>query len=268
VIADSGTHVALCPTSDTQPGIFDAGPPVDAARLARVQPRRCVDVECALSTDMFAQMQATYTIQRMTAYRGRYLGNNRERAARHRTGASSTSRPGVADSTLRRMTRSPVTPVDVAHGWIDYLTAWSTVAAALLALAAIVYAVREAKRSDIRVRRERQLYYELGLLQRLSEIIPAEDRSAVLRRQIIGILSALPGRDLPMLRALVHVRAPDGAEAELGRLAAQFGHEHPSSAGTDQLQLQWNALAYTDADAEPKWSQEVNAAIRARLDRL
>ena len=75
MIADSGTHVALCPTSDTQLGIFDAGPPADAARLARVQPRRCVDAECALSTDMFAQMQATYTIQRMTAYRGRYLGN-------------------------------------------------------------------------------------------------------------------------------------------------------------------------------------------------
>ncbi len=164
------------------------------------------------------------------------------------------------------MTNVASAPVEVAHGRIDYVTAWSTVAAALLALAAIVYAVKEAKHSDARLRRERRLYYELGLLQRLSEIIPEEDRSAVLRRQIIGILAALPGSELGLLRAFAHVREPEGAYAELCRIASRFGREHPGLASPDERQLQWNALAYTDAGRDPRWAQEVNEAIRVRLD--
>ena len=72
----------------------------------------------------------------------------------------------------------------------------------------------------------------------MSEIIPKEDRSAVLRRQIIGILSALPGSELPLLRALVHVRETEGAQAELGRLSARFEQEnwdHNRGPYTDSL---------------------------------
>jgi cytosine/adenosine deaminase-related metal-dependent hydrolase len=72
VIADSGAQVGLCPTSDTQLGIFDATPPADKAKQFGVRPGLCVDVECALGTDMFAQMQAIYTTQRMLTYRRRY----------------------------------------------------------------------------------------------------------------------------------------------------------------------------------------------------
>jgi hypothetical protein len=159
-------------------------------------------------------------------------------------------------------------PVEIGHSWIDYLTAWSTVAAALLALAAILYAWTEAKRSDARLRRERRLYYELELLQRLAQIIPTEDRSAVVRRQIIGVLAALPGQELPLLRAFVHVREPDSAHAELDRVASQFRREHPDLASSDELQLQWNSLAYADESHEPRWVGEVNEAIRARLEDL
>ena len=166
------------------------------------------------------------------------------------------------------MTRISSVAVEVAHSWIDYLTAWSAVAAALLALSAIVYARTEAQRSDALLRRERRLYYELGLLQRLSEIIPTEDRSAVVRRQIIGILAALPGRELPLLRAFVHVRETESARAELDRIASQFSQEHPEFASSDELQLQWNSLAYSDDSLEPRWAAEVYEAIRLRLDAL
>jgi hypothetical protein len=157
---------------------------------------------------------------------------------------------------------------EVPRGWLDYVTAWATVAAALLALAAIVYAVAEAKRGNARLRRERRLYYELGLLQKLSEIIPGEDRSAVLRRQIIGLLSALPGADLPLLRAFVNVRAPQGADARLDAITRTFADRHPEYTSGDKLQFQWNALAYPEEEDGPEWAKEVNEAIRIRLDQL
>ncbi|MGD0376884.1 MAG: hypothetical protein ABSB01_20155 [Streptosporangiaceae bacterium] len=159
-------------------------------------------------------------------------------------------------------------PIEVAHSWIDYLTAWSTVAAALLALSAILYAVAEARRSDRGLRRERGLYYELALLQKLSEIIPAEDRSDVLRRQVIGILSALPGTDLPLMRAFVHVREPAGASDRLSGITSEFASNHPDLVGSDELQSRWNALAYAETGHEPEWAREVNQAIRERLDDL
>lgn len=158
--------------------------------------------------------------------------------------------------------------IEVARSWLDYVTAWSTVTAALLALAAIVYAVVEAKRGDARLRRERGLYYELSLLQKLAEIIPREDRFDVLRRQIIGLLSALPGTDLPLLRALVHVREPGGANARLDAITKTFGAKHPEYKAEDQLQFRWNALAYSESEEEPEWAKEVNEAIRSRLDQL
>lgn len=73
-IAESGTQVALAVTSDSQLGIHDAIPPIQAALDRGVRPGLSVDVECSLSTDMFAQMQAVVTIQRMLAYQRRAAG--------------------------------------------------------------------------------------------------------------------------------------------------------------------------------------------------
>jgi cytosine/adenosine deaminase-related metal-dependent hydrolase len=67
-IAASDTRVALCPTSDSQLGIHDAVPPLQEALDRDLCPGLSVDVECSLSTDFFAQMQAILTIQRMLAF--------------------------------------------------------------------------------------------------------------------------------------------------------------------------------------------------------
>jgi cytosine/adenosine deaminase-related metal-dependent hydrolase len=74
MIADAGVTVSLCPTSDTQIGILDAIPPIDRTIELGVTSGISVDVECSLSTDMFAQMQSILTTQRMLAFNRRYRG--------------------------------------------------------------------------------------------------------------------------------------------------------------------------------------------------
>jgi cytosine/adenosine deaminase-related metal-dependent hydrolase len=74
IIADAGVNVSLCPTSDTQLGIVDALPPIQKAIDFGVPVGLSVDVECSLSTDMFAQMQSIFTTQRMWAYHRRFRG--------------------------------------------------------------------------------------------------------------------------------------------------------------------------------------------------
>jgi cytosine/adenosine deaminase-related metal-dependent hydrolase len=74
-MADAGLEVALCPTSDAQIGLGDAVPPLQPALDHGFHPALSVDVECSLSTDMFAQMQAIYTIQRMHAFQRAEAGD-------------------------------------------------------------------------------------------------------------------------------------------------------------------------------------------------
>ncbi len=74
LIAESGTQVSLCPTSDPQVGCMSAVPPIQRALDHGVRPGLSVDVECCLSTSMFAQMQAVYTIQRMGVFSRRFDG--------------------------------------------------------------------------------------------------------------------------------------------------------------------------------------------------
>lgn len=73
MVADAGVAVSLCPTSDPQIGCFGSVPPVQKALDYGVRPGLSVDVECCLSTDMFVQMQAIYTIQRMAVFNRRFL---------------------------------------------------------------------------------------------------------------------------------------------------------------------------------------------------
>lgn len=67
-IQASGVKVALTTTSDAEIGILGGNPPIQEALDRGVRPGLSVDVECSLSSDMFAQMRATYTIQRMQAF--------------------------------------------------------------------------------------------------------------------------------------------------------------------------------------------------------
>jgi 5-methylthioadenosine/S-adenosylhomocysteine deaminase len=75
VVADSGARVTLAPTSDQQLGLADALPPIQKALDHGIRPSLSVDVEVALSTDMFSQMRAILTTQRMNAAALRYRGD-------------------------------------------------------------------------------------------------------------------------------------------------------------------------------------------------
>ncbi|WP_052850438.1 amidohydrolase family protein [Streptomyces avicenniae] len=66
-IGGSGTTVALAPTSDAQIGLDSAVPAIDEALSVGVRPGLSIDVEVALASDMFTQMRALHTIQRMRA---------------------------------------------------------------------------------------------------------------------------------------------------------------------------------------------------------
>ncbi|MCX4579569.1 amidohydrolase family protein [Streptomyces sp. NBC_01571] len=66
-MGDSGTTVALAPTSDAQIGLETAIPAVDEALAVGIRPGLSIDVEVALSSDMFTQMRALHAIQRMRA---------------------------------------------------------------------------------------------------------------------------------------------------------------------------------------------------------
>ncbi|WP_329485455.1 amidohydrolase family protein [Kitasatospora sp. NBC_01246] len=66
-IGETGTTVALAPTSDAQIGLETAIPAVDEALAAGVRPGLSIDVEVALASDMFTQMRTLHAIQRMRA---------------------------------------------------------------------------------------------------------------------------------------------------------------------------------------------------------
>ncbi|AZK97883.1 MULTISPECIES: amidohydrolase family protein [Streptomyces] len=71
-MGETGTTVALAPTSDAQIGLETAIPAVDEALAAGIRPGLSIDVEVALASDMFTQMRALHTVQRMRAVNTAY----------------------------------------------------------------------------------------------------------------------------------------------------------------------------------------------------
>ncbi|MEU0657200.1 amidohydrolase family protein [Streptomyces albogriseolus] len=71
-MGETGTTVALAPTSDTQIGLETAIPAVDEALSVGIRPGLSIDVEVALAGDMFTQMRALHAIQRMRAVNAAY----------------------------------------------------------------------------------------------------------------------------------------------------------------------------------------------------
>ncbi|HET6357189.1 amidohydrolase family protein [Streptomyces sp.] len=71
-IGESGTTIALAPTSDAQIGLETAIPAIDEALAVGVRPGLSIDVEVALVSDMFTQMRALHAIQRMRAVNAVY----------------------------------------------------------------------------------------------------------------------------------------------------------------------------------------------------
>jgi len=72
-IAESGSKVVLAVTSDQQLACEDGVPPIQKAIDFGIEPALSVDVECCLSTDMFTQMRATLSTQRMLAAQQRFV---------------------------------------------------------------------------------------------------------------------------------------------------------------------------------------------------
>lgn len=72
LIGASGTTISLAPTSDAQIGLETAIPAVDEALAVGVRPGLSIDVEVALAGDMFTQMRALHTVQRMRAVNAAY----------------------------------------------------------------------------------------------------------------------------------------------------------------------------------------------------
>ncbi len=76
-MGETGTTVALAPTSDAQIGLETAIPAVDEALSAGIRPGLSIDVEVALASDMFTQMRTLHAIQRMRAVNAAY-GTDRQ----------------------------------------------------------------------------------------------------------------------------------------------------------------------------------------------
>ncbi|WP_435833692.1 hypothetical protein [Streptomyces albogriseolus] len=76
-MGETGTTVALAPTSDAQIGLETAIPAVDEALSAGIRPGLSIDVEVALAGDMFTQTRALHAIQRMRAVNAAY-GTDRQ----------------------------------------------------------------------------------------------------------------------------------------------------------------------------------------------
>jgi cytosine/adenosine deaminase-related metal-dependent hydrolase len=76
-MGETGTTVALAPTSDAQIGLETAIPAVDEALSVGIRPGLSIDVEVALAGDMFTQMRALHAIQRMRAVNAVY-GTDRQ----------------------------------------------------------------------------------------------------------------------------------------------------------------------------------------------
>ncbi|SFF68840.1 amidohydrolase family protein [Streptomyces mirabilis] len=71
-MGETGTTVALAPTSDAQIGLETAIPAIDEALSVGIRPGLSIDVEVALASDMFTQMRALHAIQRMRAVNAVY----------------------------------------------------------------------------------------------------------------------------------------------------------------------------------------------------
>ncbi|MGV8872645.1 MAG: amidohydrolase family protein [Rhodococcus sp. (in: high G+C Gram-positive bacteria)] len=73
-MGDAGVTVSLAPTSDAQIGLESAVPAVDESLAVGIRPGLSIDVEIALASDMFTQMRALLTIQRMRVTNRAYVG--------------------------------------------------------------------------------------------------------------------------------------------------------------------------------------------------
>jgi cytosine/adenosine deaminase-related metal-dependent hydrolase len=76
LIAEAGTKITLATTSEQQLGLGSGVPVIQAALDHGIRPCLSGDVEVCLAGDMFTQMRATVTTQRMLAKARKFKGEN------------------------------------------------------------------------------------------------------------------------------------------------------------------------------------------------
>ncbi len=81
-IAAAGCPVVLAASSDAQLGCEEAVPPIQQALDLGISPALSVDVECCLSSDLFAQMQVVLNTQRMHSHQQAHLSGTGAGGAR------------------------------------------------------------------------------------------------------------------------------------------------------------------------------------------
>lgn len=91
-LAAAGCKVVLAATSDMLLGCEDALPPIQEALDRGITPGLSIDVECCLSSDIYTQMRAVMSVQRMGAY------------SRHQRGEADAPAPLAARDALRLAT--------------------------------------------------------------------------------------------------------------------------------------------------------------------
>ena len=145
---------------------------------------------------------------------------------------------------------SQANSVEPVRDWLDYLSVFSGVIAALLAAAALAYAGWQTARAKRDLVRERQLEFELGLLAEMRRQMGVTQLQHL--SGYVGALIRDPGdeTDLPVLRAAIGIKqGPEGVRQK----NALIGENRAGSSEAQTLVLK-TAI------------REVEAAISRRLD--
>jgi hypothetical protein len=104
------------------------------------------------------------------------------------------------------MTPAPL--VIARHDALDQIVAWSTVAAAVLALVALFAAMWSVRHADRALMRERQMTFELGVLAQLAHACGNLWNGSA--SEVLALIALLPG-ELDGLRAYIEQRLqPEG----------------------------------------------------------
>ena len=149
------------------------------------------------------------------------------------------------------------TVATAAPGVLDYLGAYSGVVGTVLALAAFLYSLAQARKAEAAALQQRQLQFELGLLAEATRQFALTGTYA----HIVGYLRALRAsskapNELLVARAAASVESSPAGETRLAQL-----RRAAAAAATDNHQARQAAETAVAAAV----TQELSETIQARL---
>lgn len=139
--------------------------------------------------------------------------------------------------------------LDQSRDWLDYLSAFSGLAGALLAAFAIWYASRQSLNAKRDLVRERRAEFELGLLAEIRHQISLTQLQHLAGYVGALIIDAGDETDLPVLRAAIGIKSGPEGRQRRDKLA-----QDAKASGKDR-QSEWLRVA----------TDEVDTAIQRRL---